>query len=305
MIYYVGGTPDGIAFNITASLQGGDCVVNTTTGKISATIQKEEIAGINCRKHIGETIELDTKSNIAYRDPRNIFHRCKIPCSVFKVKGEPYDETRGVGWFDEVTIIEEILEEQFDDLFEFKYSEAINPINPLEITPPEIGQTHIDLLYDWAFVRAIGGFKEYVSSRYTIWDAVQASIKYNKTNRTGQKHWVSEWIAVADPVYDVFVKLKEKLHTTIGKQFESLPISAETRITSSLTDACGAYIGSLFPKIDKWVCCEKIDKPYPFESASILWKMGLIPIYDGKYWYLVGAGKVLLSEQIWFPEWLI
>jgi len=300
--FYIGATPDGIAFNLTESLQG-DCIVDAT-GKILATIQKNEITGINCRNYIGQTIKLNTKSNRAYRDPRLIFQRCKIPCSVFKVTGEPYDEIQGIGWFDEVTIIEEILEKEFDKLFGFKYSEASNPINPLEITPPEIGQIHKDLLYDWAFVRAIGGFKEYVTTGHSIWNAVKNSIKYEKTHRTGIGHWTSEWILAADPVYDVFESLEEKLHIAIGNQFESLPIEATTRITSSLTDACGAYVGSLFPKINKWVCCEKINKPYPFDSAAILWKMGLIPIYDNKYWHLIGAGKVLLSEQIWFPRWL-
>jgi hypothetical protein len=59
------------------------------------------------------------------------------------------------------------------------------------------------------------------------------------------------------------------------------------------------YIGSLFTmKRSEWQGTEKIKtKDYPFQPAVTLWKMGLVPSFDGKTWRLHGGkdGKVLFE----------
>ena len=48
----------------------------------------------------------------------------------------------------------------------------------------------------------------------------------------------------------------------------------------------GAYIGSLFPGITTWKYVEYTPGEYPFASTAALWRMGLVPSYDGKLWHL-------------------
>jgi hypothetical protein len=60
-----------------------------------------------------------------------------------------------------------------------------------------------------------------------------------------------------------------------------------------------AYAGSLFslPR-SKWKYTSKIKtEGYPFQPAVTLWKMGLVPSFDGKVWKLHGGrkGKVLFE----------
>ena len=59
----------------------------------------------------------------------------------------------------------------------------------------------------------------------------------------------------------------------------------------SVRDSVGAsiwaYMGSLFPKIERWQYCENIRTVgYPFQPAVRLWKMGIVPSYDGIKWRL-------------------
>lgn len=75
--------------------------------------------------------------------------------------------------------------------------------------------------------------------------------------------------------------------------------SVRNSVLDSVLDSVGAYIGSLFPNIKKWKYVKKT-KDYPFQSAVDLWKMGLVPSYDGKVWRLHGGkkGKVLWEGKL-------
>ena len=58
-------------------------------------------------------------------------------------------------------------------------------------------------------------------------------------------------------------------------------------VSESVSDLIWAYIGSLFPKIEKWKHCEHINPVgYPFQSGVQLWNMGIVPSFDGKIWRL-------------------
>ena len=48
-------------------------------------------------------------------------------------------------------VLEEITD--LDNLFGWKYSEAIKPVHPFKMTAPEITKEHIYLLREWASVR--------------------------------------------------------------------------------------------------------------------------------------------------------
>uniref|UniRef100_A0A6M3KP24 Uncharacterized protein n=1 Tax=viral metagenome TaxID=1070528 RepID=A0A6M3KP24_9ZZZZ len=66
-----------------------------------------------------------------------------------------------------------------------------------------------------------------------------------------------------------------------------------------MRDSMGAYTGSLFA-IDGWKYVDYTNPlfktgEYPFQSFVDLWKMGLVPSFDGKLWRLHGGkdAKVL------------
>jgi hypothetical protein len=50
----------------------------------------------------------------------------------------------------------------------------------------------------------------------------------------------------------------------------------------------------LFPNITKWKNAPEI-KGYPYQSCVDLWKIGLVPTFDGTIWRLHGGptGKIL------------
>ena len=141
-----------------------------------------------------------------------------------------------------------ILEElKPEELFTWNYKEACNPINPFQITPPpKISKKHIKLLRKWA----------------SVWDSVGASVGASVWASVGASVWASVWASVGDSVWD------------------------------SVWDSVGAvitsYTGSLFPlQREEWKYTEKIQTSgYPFQSAVDLWKLGLVPSYDGETWRL-------------------
>ena len=80
------------------------------------------------------------------------------------------------------------------------------------------------------------------------------------------RKWASVWASVGDSVWD--------------SVWDSVGDSVGAVITS--------YTGSLFPlQREEWKYTEKIQTSgYPFQSAVDLWKLGLVPSYDGETWRL-------------------
>ena len=62
---------------------------------------------------------------------------------------------------------------------------------------------------------------------------------------------------------------------------------------ASVGDSVGAYFGTLF-KLPQW------GKSYPYQPAVDLWKMGLVPSYDGEVWRLHGGkdAKILWEGKL-------
>jgi hypothetical protein len=100
--------------------------------------------------------------------------------------------------------------------------------------------------------------KGWASVRASVWASVRASV--------GDSVRASVWASVWDSVWD--------------------------SVRDSAWDSVWAYYSSLFIGIKKWKYCKNIKvKGYPFQSAVKLWKMGLVPAYDGKKWQLYGSPK--------------
>jgi hypothetical protein len=138
-------------------------------------------------------------------------------------------------------------------------------INPFNLAPPKkITEEQVDLVKKWA---SVGD-----SVRDSVWASVGDSVGAS----VGDSVWDSVWASVGD---------------SVGASVGAL-VWASVR----------AYSGSLFilPRKD-WKYTSKIKATgYPFQPSVDLWKMGLVPSFDGKLWRLHGGkdAKVLWEGKI-------
>jgi hypothetical protein len=134
-------------------------------------------------------------------------------------------------------------------------------INPLLIPlPKKITSKHVNTLKKWASVGA------------SVWDSVRASV--------GASVRASVGASVGDSVLD----------------------SVWASVGASVRASVWAYTGSLFALARKdWKYTDKIKtKGYPFQPCVDLWKIGLVPSFDGKTWRLHGGkgAKVLWEGEL-------
>jgi len=256
---------------------------------------------INYRDNIGKVIKcpnvdagaiLCTNTVIhASKNPNDCFIGAKIPCSAFEVTGKPLVEDKIKCGFKKLKIIKEI--DDLDKLFGWKYSEVINPIHPFKLNPPVITEKHIELLKTWASVRA------------SVWASVRASVGAS----VGASVWDSIGASVWDSVWaSVRASVRDSVGTSVGDSvrasvwasvWASVGASVWDSVGASVWDSVWGYIGSFFPKIKVWKYIECHLNIYPFQSAVDLWKMGLVPSFDGKLWRLHGGekGKILYTSS--------
>lgn len=140
----------------------------------------------------------------------------------------------------------------------FCYEEALFPVNPFGVTPPKrIESYHLDLLREWASLWV----SLWASVRDSIGDSVWQSVRDNVVDSVWRSVRDCVWDSVAcNCVWDSFV--------------------------GSLWDSVKAYTGSLFPNVTTWKYVDHKPGEYPFAPASDLWRMGLVPTFDGTLWRL-------------------
>ncbi len=162
-------------------------------------------------------------------------------------------------------------------LNQINIKESLKPIQPRLIDPPKlITKKHLKLLREWISVRD----SVWASAKDSISTSVWASARDSISASVGRSVRDSVWTSVRDSVW------------------ASVGASARNSVWASARDSVGAYIGSLFPKISKWEYTDGGKPPfnkirgYPFESAVKLWKLGLIPSFDGEKWRLRGGNGV-------------
>ena len=224
---------------------------------------------INYRENIGKTVkcpQFNVAGNLcsdafihASRKPNDCFVGARIPCSAYFVTGKPIKEDGVKCGFEELAIIEELNPKT---LFKWNYKEACNPINPFKILPPKkIIKKHIQLLEKW----------------YSVWDSVWYSVKGSV--------WDSVWDSVG---YSVWDSVRDSVR---GSVWYSVRDSVWYSVRGSVRGSVWGYTGSIFtPDIPAW------KKEYPYQSVVDLWKMGLVPSFDGKKWRLHGGKK---AEILW------
>lgn len=152
---------------------------------------------INYRKNIGKIIKLKDfdpknvgvcgKGLHASQNPNDCFVGATIPCAAFKVRGiQPIAKDNRKTRYQAVKVLMEITD--LNNLFGWNYTEAINPIHPFKIKPPEIIEKHIELLREWDSVRD--------SVRDSMWDSMWASV------------WDSVWASVWAYIGSFFTNIK-------------------------------------------------------------------------------------------------
>jgi len=142
-------------------------------------------------------------------------------------------------------------------------------IHPFKnIKPPKrITRKHIELLKQWASVWDSVGASVWAS----VWDSVGASVG----DSVGASVWVSVWDSVGASVGD----------------------SVWASVWVSVRDSVYGYAGSFF-RIKKWKYIKHKPYEYPFESVVKLWEQGLVPVFDGEKWMLLGGKKAEVLFEI-------
>ena len=199
-------------------------------------------------------------------DPNNIFIGSQLPTAVFKVTGRPVISDHEKSGFRTLRVLEEVSQRELDNLFGWKYKEVCNPVHPFKIKPPEITQEHLEQLRDWA----------------SVWGSVRASVRASVWDSVRDSVWASVWASVWDSVRD--------------SVWASVWASVWGSVRDSVRDSVKAYIGSLFPNIEKWKYVEHEAGVYPFQPAVDLWRQGLVASYNGKVWRLHGGEN---AEILW------
>jgi len=245
---------------------------------------------INYRDSIGKIVKCPKRGKPtlcsptvihASRNPNHCFIGGKIPCSLYLVEGKPVVEGESKCGFKELRILEELDPAK---VFKWRYDEACNPVHPFKIKPPQkIAKSHLDLLKKWTSVRV----SVWVSAGGSAWSSIRASVR----GSIKASVWDSVWNSVRDSVWTY-------VRASIGDSIRAFPGDC---VWTSVVGSIWAYCGYIFtPVVKKWKYVEHKEGEYPFQPAVDLWKMGLVPSYDGKLWRLHGGedAKVLWEGRI-------
>ena len=91
---------------------------------------------------------------------------------------------------------------------------------------------------------------------------------------------LEKWIDVCGSVWE---SVMESVRDSV---WDSVWDSVMDSIRDSVRGSVYAYIGSLFPNIEKWKYVDHSDGVYPFQPAVDLIHRGFVPSFDGKVWRL-------------------
>jgi hypothetical protein len=182
-----------------------------------------------------------------------------LDCNLYEVEGQAVIEDDRKSGFFSLTIVREVPDSEKDQVFGFKFNEALHPINPVSIRR-KVSAKDIENLKLWASVRDSVGASVRDSVRDSVWDSVWASVWASVR--------ASVWASVRDSVW------------------ASVRASVRDSVWASVRDSVWAYVGSLFPYIVKWQHIEHAKGIYPFQPAVDLWKRGFIPIRIDGTWKL-------------------
>ncbi len=209
----------------------------------------------------------------ASKNPNDCFVGASIPCSAYRVTGIPKCGDEKKWGFAQLKILEEITD--LDALLGWKYSEALNPISPLQ-RKHKPSDKDIELLKGWDSVRD------------SVWDSVRDSVWDSVRDSVWASGWDSAWASVRDSVWA----------SVWDSVWDSAWDSAWDSVRDSVWASVWGYIGSLFPTIKQWKYLNHKSGEYPFQSVVDLWKRGFVPSFDGKVWRLHSGKNATVVFEI-------
>jgi hypothetical protein len=160
---------------------------------------------------------------------------------------------------------------KIEPLLGYKLSEILFPVNPVRMKKvTEVNEKHLQLLTNWASV----GDSVWNSVRDSVWNSVWNSV------------WDSVWDSVRDSVRDsVGNSVRDSVRDSVWD-------SVRDSVRDSVGNSVGGYVSSLFPNVPKWLYVNHKPGVNPFQSGIDLWKMGLVPSFDGTLWRLHSGPKM-------------
>jgi len=247
---------------------------------------------INYRENIGKVVKCpngNSKLGVcssgvihASKKPNDCFVGARIPCSAYRVKGKPVCGSEEKWGFLELEVLEEIKD--LDTLFGWKYSEVINPVNPLKGRAKKPTIEDIELLQ-----RSI-----------KIWDEVKDSVASSLLWNYGSYITVSVedsiWCGIG---FNASSKIQEGISASDLWGGIGFIAFGGNYIWQSVHINAWAYIGSLFPGIKKWKYMEHKEGEYPFQPIVDLWHRGFVASFDGRIWRLhSGKNAKIVYEEV-------
>ena len=196
-----------------------------------------------------------------------------LDCNLYEVEGQAVIEDDRKSGFFSLTIVREVPDSEKDQVFGFKFNEALHPINPVSIRR-KVSAKDIENLKLWASVRDSVWASVWDSVWASVWDSVCASVRDSVR--------ASVWDSVRASVWDsVCASVRDSVWASV---WDSVRDSVRDSVWDSVRDSVWAYIGSLFLGIETWKYNEHEKGKYPFQPAVELWKRGFIPVkVDGKW----------------------
>jgi hypothetical protein len=210
--------------------------------------------------------------------------------------------------YETIKLIREVPHEEVKELAKeeenkvgYKLSEALFPIDPLEIDRKKVTKEDIKLLEEWVLVRNSVWYLVNNSVRNSVWRLVNNSVR----NSVGDSVWNSVRDSVSASVgglvgSSVWTSIEASVGNSVGKLVcYSIRHLVGTSVRNSVKDVMYAYISSFFD-IKKWKYIDHEEGKNPFQSGIDLWKRGFVPSFDGKTWRLHAGenAKVLWEGKI-------
>ena len=152
----------------------------------------------NMKYEVGKTVEVEKCKNPQLCSS-DVLHASAKPldalsyartldCNLYEVEGNPAVEDDRKSGFFSLTIVREVPDSEKDQVFGFKFNEALHPINPASIRR-KVSAKDIENLKLWDSVRDSVGD----SVRDSVWASVWASV--------GASVWASVGDSVRDSVW--------------------------------------------------------------------------------------------------------
>ena len=197
----------------------------------------------------------------------------------FSVDGEPVIEKSKKVGFKQLQVIKELQPEK---VFQWRYEEAVNPIHPFLIEPPEIKDKHIELLRKCISIHGLIQSSSWIPD--SIFNPVKIPVKKLVWDRVGKEVWNLVGNSILGSVWDSVWNPVE------GPFWDSIGDPVGDSIGESIWDSILAYI--------KYIIRPVVfgQDDYQHQPFIDLWKQGLVPSFDRESWRLHGGKE---AKTLW------